>query len=165
MQEELKALQKKLGITFIFVTHDQGEALSMADRVAIFNDGKIVQVESPADIYERPRSQFVADFVGSSNVLSPAFAAAHGGAAKWTSLRPEKVAVFPSGSRVSEGHAHADGEIKAISYQGAVTRFSVETEKLRICAEVPATGTSIKEGDKVRLIWPKAAMVTMEDGA
>ena len=56
-------------------------------------------------------------------------------------------------------------EIKAISYQGAVTRFSVETEKLRICAEVPAEGTSFKEGDKVRLIWPKAAMVTMEDGA
>ena len=130
MQEELKALQKKLGITFVFVTHDQGEALSMADRVAIFNDGKIVQVDSPADIYERPRSRFVADFVGSSNVLSPAFAAAHGGAAKWTSLRPEKVDVFAAGSPVPQGHAHADGEIKAISYQGAVTRFSVETEKL-----------------------------------
>ena len=76
MQEELKALQKQLGITFVFVTHDQGEALSMADRVAVFNDGKIVQVGSPADVYERPRSRFVADFVGSSNVLPPAFASA-----------------------------------------------------------------------------------------
>ena len=103
MQEELKALQKKLGITFVFVTHDQGEALSMADRVAIFNDGKIVQVGSPADIYERPRSRFVADFVGSSNVLSPAFAASHGGAAKWTSLRPEKIGVFASGSAGAGG--------------------------------------------------------------
>ncbi len=73
MQVELKALQRNLGITFVFVTHDQGEALSMADRVAIFNDGKIVQVGSPEDIYERPNTQFVADFVGSSNVLSPAF--------------------------------------------------------------------------------------------
>jgi putative spermidine/putrescine transport system ATP-binding protein len=73
--------------------------------------------------------------------------------------------VFPVGSTVPEAHAHADGEVKAISYQGAVTRFSVEAEKLRICAEVPATGTSFKEGDKVRLIWPKAAMVTMEEGA
>ena len=82
MQEELKALQKQLGITFVFVTHDQGEALSMADRVAVFNDGKIVQVGAPADVYERPRSRFVADFVGSSNVLSPAFAAGHGGAAQ-----------------------------------------------------------------------------------
>ena len=125
MQEELKALQKQLGITFVFVTHDQGEALSMADRVAVFNDGKIVQVGVPADVYERPRSRFVADFVGSSNVLSPAFASGHGGAAKWTSLRPEKVGVFPSGAKVGEGQSHADGEIKMISYQGAVTRFSV----------------------------------------
>jgi putative spermidine/putrescine transport system ATP-binding protein len=165
MQEELKALQKKLGITFVFVTHDQGEALSMADRVAIFNDGKIIQVDSPAALYEWPRSRFVADFVGSSNVLSPAFAAAHGGTAKWTSLRPEKVGVFAVGSAVPDARGHADGEIKAISYQGAVTRFSVEAEKLRICAEVPAGGNSFKEGDKVRLIWPQAAMVSMEEEA
>jgi putative spermidine/putrescine transport system ATP-binding protein len=72
MQVELKALQRNLGITFVFVTHDQGEALSMADRVAIFNEGKIVQVGSPEEIYERPKTKFVADFVGSSNVLSPA---------------------------------------------------------------------------------------------
>ena len=138
MQEELKALQKQLGITFVFVTHDQGEALSMADRVAIFNDGKIVQVGVPTDVYERPRSRFVADFVGSSNVLSPAFASGHGGAAKWTSLRPEKVGVFASGATVPTGKSHADGEIKMISYQGAVTRFSVETGDGRITAEVPA---------------------------
>ena len=100
MQEELKALQKELGITFVFVTHDQGEALSMADRVAVFNEGKIVQVGVPDDVYERPRSRFVADFVGSSNVLSPEFASRHGGAAKWTSLRPEKIGVFPAGKKV-----------------------------------------------------------------
>ena len=64
MQVELKALQRNLGITFVFVTHDQGEALSMADRVAIFNEGKIVQVGAPQEIYERPRTRFVADFVG-----------------------------------------------------------------------------------------------------
>jgi putative spermidine/putrescine transport system ATP-binding protein len=165
MQEELKALQKELGITFVFVTHDQGEALSMADRVAIFNEGKIVQVGVPSDIYERPESRFVADFVGSSNVLSPAFAASHGGVAKWTSLRPEKVGVFPSGASVPSAHAHTDGEIKMISYQGAVTRFSVEAEGLRITAEVPATDSSFGEDDSVRLIWPKSAMVTMEEGA
>ena len=71
MQEELKSLQQRLGITFIFVTHDQGEALSMADRVAVFNEGRIVQEGTPQDIYERPRTRFVADFVGSANVLSP----------------------------------------------------------------------------------------------
>jgi len=165
MQEELKALQKKLGITFVFVTHDQGEALSMADRVAIFNDGKIVQVGAPADIYEKPRSRFVADFVGSSNVLSPAFAASHGGAQKWTSLRPEKIGVFPVAAPVPEQHAYTDGEIKMVSYQGAVTRFSVEAEDTRITTEVPAEATHFNQGDSVRLIWPRSAMVTMEDGA
>ena len=165
MQEELKSLQKQLGITFVFVTHDQGEALSMADRVAIFNEGKIVQIGSPADIYDRPQSRFVADFVGSSNVLAPAFASGHGGAAKWTSLRPEKIGVFAPGSAVPAAHAHTDGMIKMISYQGSVTRFSVETGNLRISAEVPAGEASFKEGDKVRLIWPQSAMVTMEDGA
>jgi putative spermidine/putrescine transport system ATP-binding protein len=73
MQVELKSLQRSLGITFIFVTHDQGEALSMSDRVAIFSQGRIVQVGSPEDVYERPNSRFVADFVGSSNLLSPEF--------------------------------------------------------------------------------------------
>ena len=165
MQEELKALQKELGITFVFVTHDQGEALSMANRVAIFNDGRVVQVGSPADVYERPQSRFVADFVGSSNVLSPAFASGHGGAAKWTSLRPEKICVFPAGTLVPAAHAHADGEIKTISYQGSVTRLCVEVEDMRITAEVPADAACFKQGDTVRLIWPKSAMVTMEDGA
>jgi len=165
MQEELRALQKELGITFVFVTHDQGEALSMANRVAIFKDGKIVQVGSPADVYERPQSRFVADFVGSSNVLSPAFASSHGGATKWTSLRPEKIGVFASGAKVPAAHAHADGDIKMINYQGSVTRFSVEAEDLRIMVEVRGDATRFNEGDSVRLIWPQTAMVTMEDGA
>ena len=144
MQEELKALQKELGITFVFVTHDQGEALSMADRVAVFNEGKIVQVGVPDDVYERPRSRFVADFVGSSNVLSPEFASRHGGAAKWTSLKPEKIGVFPAGKKVGDGQSHADGEIKMISYQGAVTRFSVATGHTRLSAEMPAGGPNLK---------------------
>jgi putative spermidine/putrescine transport system ATP-binding protein len=164
MQEELKTLQKQLGITFVFVTHDQGEALSMADRVAVFNEGKIVQVDSPAKVYERPQSRFVADFVGSSNVLPPDFAAGHGCSAKWTSLRPERIAVAAPGTAIPKGHLSADGEVKLISYQGAVMRFSVQAGDRRIAAEVPA-GAEFKEGDKVRLIWPKSAMVTMEDGA
>jgi putative spermidine/putrescine transport system ATP-binding protein len=164
MQEELKTLQKQLGITFVFVTHDQGEALSMADRVAVFNEGKIVQVDSPAKVYERPQSRFVADFVGSSNVLPPDFAADHGCSAKWTSLRPERIAVVAPGTAIPKGHLSADGEVKLISYQGAVMRFSVQAGDRRIAAEVPG-GAEFKEGDKVRLIWPKSAMVTMEDSA
>ena len=165
MQEELKTLQKDLGITFVFVTHDQGEALSMADRVAIFNDGKIVQVGAPAAVYERPMSRFVADFVGSSNVLSPAFAAAHGGVSKWTSLRPEKIGVFAAGTVVPAEHAHVDGDVKAISYQGSVTRLSVAAAEMRVVAESPANAARFKQGHSVRLIWPKSAMVPMEGDA
>ena len=165
MQEELKALQKKLGITFVFVTHDQGEALSMDDRVAIFNDGRIVQVGTPAEVYQRPESCFVADFVGSSNLLPPAFAASHGGVSKWTSLRPETIRVIRKDDPVPAAQAHADGEIKMIGYHGSVTRVNVEAEGLRITAEMPAEGACFKEGERVRLIWPSAAMVALEDGA
>jgi putative spermidine/putrescine transport system ATP-binding protein len=131
----------------------------------VFNDGKIVQVGVPDDVYERPRSRFVADFVGSSNVLSPEFASSHGGAANWTSLRPEKIKVMAAGTAVPAGHCYADGEIKMISYQGAVTRFSVQAGDRRIAAEAPAGEGGFKEADSVRLIWPKSAMVTMEEGA
>ncbi|HLC08395.1 MAG TPA: TOBE domain-containing protein, partial [Methyloceanibacter sp.] len=109
-------------------------------------------------------SRFVADFVGSSNVLSPSFASQHGGPAKWTSLRPEKVGVHAPGTAAPAQNAHADGEVKMISYQGSMTRFSVEIENARITAEVPAGGPDFEQGDKVRLIWPRAAMVTMEEG-
>jgi putative spermidine/putrescine transport system ATP-binding protein len=164
MQEELKALQDELGITFVFVTHDQGEALSMADRVAIFNEGRIVQVGAPTEVYEKPRSCFVADFVGSSNLLSPAIAAGHGGDAKWTSLRPEKIGVFPIETPVKPMQVHVDGEIKMVGYHGSVTRFSVEAEGVRLAAEVPAEeGVRFDQGDRVRLIWPKSAMVALED--
>lgn len=163
MQEELKALQKNLGITFVFVTHDQSEALSMADRVAIFNEGKIVQVGAPAAVYERPASRFVADFVGSSNVVSPEFASAHGGRAMWTSLRPEKIGVFAPGTLVPASHAHADGLITLMSYQGSVTRIGIAVGDLRITADMPAGTCRFKQGDPVRLMWSKSSMMAMED--
>ncbi|MBU2328181.1 MAG: ABC transporter ATP-binding protein, partial [Alphaproteobacteria bacterium] len=97
MQEELKSLQRSLDITFVFVTHDQGEALSMADRVAVFNDGRIIQAGTPHEIYNRPRTRFVADFVGSSNVIAPDAMKALGGEARWTSLRPEAIRIVSEG--------------------------------------------------------------------
>ncbi len=163
MQEELKALQKDLGITFVFVTHDQGEALSMANRVAIFSEGRIVQVGSPSDVYERPASRFVSDFVGSSNVLPPDFAARHGGVSKWTSLKPEKIGVYPAGALVPAVHGSATGVIEAISYQGASIRFSVTAGEQRLVAEVPAGSSCFRQGAAVRLIWPRSAMIAMED--
>jgi putative spermidine/putrescine transport system ATP-binding protein len=102
MQVELKALQQKLGITFVFVTHDQTEALSMADRIAIFNEGCIVQLGTPRDVYEKPETRFVADFVGSSNVFDPAFSRRHCRVEGWTSLRPEAITVGPRANRARD---------------------------------------------------------------
>jgi len=162
MQEELKALQKQLGITFVFVTHDQGEALSMANRVAIFNEGKIVQAGSPADVYERPRSRFVADFVGSSNVLPPEFAAAHGGTHAWTSLRPEKIRLVNPAEPLPAGQFGVSGRATSVQYQGAITRVAVEVNGTRIAAALPAGMTAIQEGETVSLAWSADSLVAME---
>ena len=128
MQEELKALQKSLGITFVFVTHDQGEALSMADRVAVFNDGRIMQVGTPQEIYERPRTRFVADFVGSSNVLPPDFVAAPSPAQRrWASLRPEAIRDRPAAGARRRRHASRRAATSA-----PTTRLGVDAEGARL---------------------------------
>ena len=162
MQEELKALQKQLGITFVFVTHDQGEALSMANCVAIFNEGRIVQAGSPADVYERPRSRFVADFVGSSNVLPPEFSSVHGGSPAWTSLRPEKIRLLPAGEVLEAGHYSAAGRVASVQYQGAVTRIAAEMAGARLVAAIPAGSATVNEGDSVTFAWAAQSLVAME---
>jgi putative spermidine/putrescine transport system ATP-binding protein len=163
MQEELKQLQRQLGITFVFVTHDQGEALSMADRVAIFNEGKIVQAGSPTEIYERPRTRFAADFVGSSNVLSPKFSSAHGGPKSWCSLRPEKIHVLQKGEKISPEQASAKGQIASVNYQGAITRIAVATEGTRLIAAAPSSERRFREGDSVELSWSQDSLAVMEN--
>src|SRR5690242_5079745 len=147
MQVELKALQRNLGITFVFVTHDQGEALSMADRVAIFNEGKIVQVGAPQEIYERPRTRFVADFVGSSNVLPPAFVAKTGGPSKWVSLRPEKITITPSTLKPPADTHGVNVKVTSVHYQGAVTRVNTEAsgQEIAVSAPSPLAGLGIGE--------------------
>ncbi len=163
MQEELKALQKALAITFIFVTHDQGEALSMADRVAIFNEGRIVQVGTPAEVYERPRSRFVADFVGSSNVLAPEFSKAHGGPDAWISLRPERITLLAARAKAGKGEASTDAVVTGVHYHGAVTRIVAHAGDTRLTATVPTEAVAgLKPGDKVRLAWPLDSITAME---
>ena len=160
MQEELKALQKTLGITFIFVTHDQGEALSMADRVAVFNDGKIVQAGAPAEIYGRPASRFVADFVGSSNVLPPKLVAKITGESRWGSLKPEAVSIGALG-----GASGFKARVVAAHYVGASTKIVTEHEGQRIAATL-AAGRSIPDiGGEVTLIFAKSDVHLMEVGA
>jgi putative spermidine/putrescine transport system ATP-binding protein len=114
MQIELKQIQRSVGITFLFVTHDQEEALTMSDRIAVFNQGKIEQVGTPAEMYERPATAFVAGFVGTSNLISR-------NGATFT-VRPEKIALTDVGSGT------ADATITEVQYLGADTRFRVRLD-------------------------------------
>ncbi|MDT8343402.1 MAG: ABC transporter ATP-binding protein [Thermohalobaculum sp.] len=155
MQEELKALQQALGITFVFVTHDQGEALSMADRVAVFNAGRIVQVGAPAEIYERPRTRFVADFVGSSNVLPPDLASRLGGPAVWASLRPEAVRLTGADA------GRASGQVTGLRYLGGATRVAIDLGDGAVAALIPAGGRVPAPGERVGLDWEPAALRPM----
>jgi putative spermidine/putrescine transport system ATP-binding protein len=157
MQEELKTLQKSLGITFVFVTHDQGEALSMANRIAVFNDGRIMQVGSPEDIYQRPNSRFVADFVGSSNVLPPDFVARHGGQRRWASLRPEAV-------RIVDGEVGTlQGLVVSRSYLGGTTRLGLDVEGQHLNALLTAGQPLPAEGQSVRIGFAPADLHLMDD--
>ena len=162
MQVELKTLQRNLGITFVFVTHDQGEALSMADRVAIFNDGKIVQVGTPEDIYERPQRRFVADFVGSSNVLPPAFTKAAGGPGKWSSLRPEKITILRGAQSAPAAAMKTRVKVTAVHYQGASTRLNTVTaDGSEINVTAPSSLGRFFGGEDLTLHWPAAALHVM----
>jgi putative spermidine/putrescine transport system ATP-binding protein len=162
MQEELKSLQKEVGITFVFVTHDQGEALAMSDRLAIFNEGRIVQIGRPSEVYERPNSRFVAGFVGSSNVLPPEFAHEHGGSKYWTSLRPEKIAIARNGASAPADHSSISGKISSVHYQGSQTRVTISSGQLRLTAHAPSALGAFLEGETVTLHWPREALHAME---
>jgi putative spermidine/putrescine transport system ATP-binding protein len=118
MQVELKALQRSLGITFVFVTHDQEEALSLSDRVAVFNNGAIEQVGTPRELYESPVSSFVAGFVGTSNIFSPEEATKYFGQRHAVSVRPERLAFAPSSS---DQHV-LEVTVKEIIYVGVSSR-------------------------------------------
>jgi putative spermidine/putrescine transport system ATP-binding protein len=121
MQLFLKSLQQDLGITFIYVTHDQDEALTMSDRMAVFNDGRIEQLGAPAEVYERPQTAFVAGFVGVSNELDRD--------GKLYSVRPEKIHMSDAGSTPASGMHAEPGRIREVVYAGMVTRFVVELDR------------------------------------
>jgi putative spermidine/putrescine transport system ATP-binding protein len=164
MQGELKTLQRNLGLTFVFVTHDQGEALSMADRVAVFNEGRIVQVASPEAIYETPRTRFVADFVGGSNVIEPETTRLWIGAAKAASLRPEKISVLPAGAAAPSGAVAVEGRIAQVLYQGAVRRIELATPAGRLVAAVAAGPHDAPPDGQVLATFPRSALHLMEEG-
>ena len=125
MQLELKAIQQEVGITFIYVTHDQDEALTMSDRLAVFNRGRIEQVGTPAEVYERPATAFVAGFVGTSNLLSGSVAERIVGQAGTFTVRPEKIRLAEPEDPVAEDESTALGRIKNVVYLGPDTRYIV----------------------------------------
>jgi len=164
MQVELKALQKRVGITFIFVTHDQEEALTMSDRIAVFNQGKIEQVGTPAEIYEHPATAFVAGFVGVSNLVSGELAKRMTGSGITFSIRPEKIHLTNAAEKTEAGTIVVDGRVRDIVYLGLYTRYLVELEGGGdlVVVEQNLKTTSMDvltlKGQKVRLSWQKEHM-------
>jgi putative spermidine/putrescine transport system ATP-binding protein len=165
MQVELKSLQRRLGLAFVFVTHDQGEALSMADRVAVFDHGKVVQIGPPQEIYEQPRTAFVAGFVGTANVLGPADTARLGGPARTASLRPEKIRLLGPAEPAPADAATVRATVVDIAYQGAFRRFLVaipDGPKLAVVGDAMATA-AWAPGDEIRLAIPTGAFHVLAD--
>jgi putative spermidine/putrescine transport system ATP-binding protein len=128
MQIELKDIQQQVGLTFIYVTHDQDEALTMSDRLAVFNHGRIEQVGSPADVYERPATGFVAGFVGVSNVLEGEVARAIAGDPHPFTIRPEKISMQEPDDPVEPDACTATGRVREVVYLGATTRYIVDLD-------------------------------------
>jgi len=166
MQVELKSLQRRVGITFVYVTHDQGEALSMSDRVAVFNQGRIEQVDTPRDLYARPRTVFVAGFVGTANVVSGPLARRLTGSERPFSVRPEDVRLAGGGDAAAEGTVSVEGRLVDVQFHGPVSRYEAEVEGRRFTATVrsDAAGERARPrpGEPVRLSWARSAMVALE---
>jgi len=162
MQLELKAIQQQVGITFVYVTHDQEEALTMSDRLGVFNAGRLEQVGTPAAVYEHPATDFVAGFVGVSNLVSGVTAAAITGSPETFTIRPEKILIRDAGTAVYDGMCAADGRIRDVVYLGAHTRYRVELAQggeLTVTQQnVEATSIDVQaaRGRPVRLLWQRA---------
>jgi putative spermidine/putrescine transport system ATP-binding protein len=159
MQSELKALQRRLGITFLFITHDQHEALSMSDRIGVFNKGKLEQVGTPQQVYNAPATRFVANFVGAANVLDGEAAARLAGCPS-AMLRPERIRLG-----AADG-ARAAGTVRELQYFGAFMRLRVETAGSLLQADLPdAPGARWPEpGDLVHLHWDAGAVHALDAG-
>jgi putative spermidine/putrescine transport system ATP-binding protein len=161
MQIELKRIQQQVGITFIFVTHDQEEALTMSDRIAVFNFGKIEQVGTPAEIYENPQTKFVAGFVGVSNLIDGAAARAITGTDGLLSIRPEKIHILDPEAAVPPDAYSVLGTIRDVIYLGINTRYLVEldggSELTVVEQNLHTTSMDVlgAQGRPVRLMWSK----------
>jgi spermidine/putrescine transport system ATP-binding protein len=174
MQLELKHLQSSLGITFVYVTHDQEEALTMSDRIVLMRQGRVAQVGTPRDLYDRPASRYVADFIGETNLLGGTVVESRNGEAAlrigadvlrgvsdgiletgreaWLAVRPESIAVRPP-EGLGGGNVVSATVREAVYAGSAVRVHATLTSGQRIVAHVPA-GTNVPVGAVVRLAWP-----------
>jgi len=168
MQIELKAIQKDVGITFLFVTHDQDEALTLSDRMAVFNSGRIEQIGSPAEVYENPATEFVAGFVGTSNLISGDAARSITGTEATFTVRPEKIHLADSGEQPSPTQCAASGTVREVVYLGVNTRYIVSLDgggELVVVQQNQATSSMqalAARGRQVRLIWDREHNRTVE---
>ncbi|MGN6130767.1 MAG: ABC transporter ATP-binding protein [Nocardioidaceae bacterium] len=151
MQLELKRIQREAGITFVYVTHDQEEALTMSDRIAVFNEGRIQQVGSPVEIYEAPASEYVANFIGVSNVIEH-----HG---RTYSVRPERIALQEPDTAVPDGAVALPATVREVIYLGVLTRFQLElADGRRVSAAQQnvthaEAATPYPPGHRVTIVW------------
>jgi putative spermidine/putrescine transport system ATP-binding protein len=166
MQIELKNLQRQLGITFVFVTHDQGEALSMADRVAIFNHGRIEQLATARELYTRPATAFVARFVGSANVVEGELARSLAGRDQPFAIRPENVRVLSGHQLGAPDNEHRiEGTLLDIQYHGAMSRYQVRLGNGATFAAAIAEHAAQKPsslGSQVTLAWASSDIVPLQ---
>ena len=160
MQVELKAIQREVGITFVIVTHDQDEALTLCDRLAVFNDGRIEQVGAAREVYENPANRFVADFVGTSNVVDGATAEALVGQAGTVAIRPERIVLVPADGPVPTGMRSVTAQVAEVVYAGPITRVAADASGVRLTATLLSAeaSTDIAHGATVVLAWPDSAV-------
>ncbi len=163
MQVELKSIQQQVGITFVYVTHDQEEALAMSDRIAIFNAGRVEQVGTPAELYETPATPFVAGFVGVSNMLRGEWARRLTGSPQPVTVRPEKIHLGPlDGPTAGDDQCQVEGLVRDVIYLGMYTRYLVEldseTDLTVVQQNLKTTSMDVHtaRGRRVRLTWDRA---------
>ena len=166
MQVELKAIQRDVGITFLFVTHDQEEALTLSDRIAVFNAGRIEQVGTAREVYEQPASGFVAGFVGTSNLLTGDVATAVLGRQGAFSIRPEKLTVADRRAGGRDGLMRAPGTVVEVVYAGPVTRYVVGLEAGTRLIALQQNGSAaadagFERGAAVDLVWHPDHVITV----
>jgi putative spermidine/putrescine transport system ATP-binding protein len=160
MQIELKRIQQEVGITFVYVTHDQEEALTMSDRIAVFSHGRIDQVGTPVEVYEQPATEFVAGFVGVSNMVER-------GGRRFT-VRPEKIRMLLDGEKPDPGSETERGRVREVIYVGSITRYVVDLDAGGVLTVIRqnlgSEGVAEERGRRVELAWRPEHTFVIEGG-